>query len=63
MKLSKQYLLEQLEVKTPEDLATEIATDQLKGYKTPTGYSVDFNATVRKYTLMLINLKNEKVVA
>ena len=53
MKLSKQYIKEQLQSKTADELALEIVTEQLKGYKTPTGYSVDFNATLAKYTKMI----------
>jgi hypothetical protein len=53
MKLSKQYILGRLEETSVHDLAVEIATEQLAGYKTPTGYSVDFTATVAKYETMM----------
>lgn len=53
MKLSKQYVTERLTSTSMHDLAVEIATDQLKGFKTPTGYSVDFTATVAKYEAMM----------
>ena len=56
MKLSKQYIKEQLQSKTANELALEIVTEQLADYKTPTGYSVDFDATVAKYTKMIENV-------
>lgn len=63
MKLSKANLLTQLESKSPQDLATEIATVQLAQFKTPEGYSVDFDATVQKYTTMLEKLVQEEMLA
>ena len=63
MKMSKADLLKQLEEKSPQALATEIATIQLAQFKTPEGYSVDFDATVQKYTTMLEKLVQEEMLA
>lgn len=63
MKLAKQDLLQALNSKSPQTLAQEIATVQLAQFKTPEGYSVDFNATVQKYTSMLENLVQQQVKA
>lgn len=63
MKMSKADLLKQLEEKSPQALATEIATVQLAQFKTPEGYSVDFDATVQKYTTMLEKLVQEEMLA
>lgn len=53
MKLSKEYIIDRLASTSVHDLAVEIATKQLEGFKTPTGYSVDFTATVAKYEAMM----------
>lgn len=56
MKLSKQYLLDELTRKSPQDLAKEIVTQQVVKGAIPEGYELQFNATVQKYTTMLENL-------
>lgn len=60
MQLSKQYITEKLQTMTVKELALEIATEQLASYKTPTGYSVNFSATVAKYEAMMKPLAPKK---
>jgi hypothetical protein len=56
MKLSKEYLLNELTKKSPKELATEIVNRQIVLGGIPEGYDVQFDATVQKYTTMLENL-------
>lgn len=56
MKLSKEYLLNELTKKSPQELAKEIVTRQVTTGGIPEGYELQFNATVQKYTTMLENL-------
>lgn len=56
MKLSKEYLLNELTKKSPQELAKEIVTRQVATGGIPEGYELQFNATVQKYTTMLENL-------
>lgn len=61
MKLSKQYLLEQLTEKSPKELAQEIVKKQLFNGAVPVGYTVQYDATVQKYTTMLEKLVLEEM--
>ncbi len=56
MKLSKEYLLDELTRKNPKQLATEIVNKQIVLGNIPKGYDVQFDATVQKYTTMLEKL-------
>jgi hypothetical protein len=60
MKLSKQYLLEQLTEKSPKALAEEIVKKQVFAGGIPVGYELQFDATVQKYTTMLERLVLEE---
>lgn len=60
MKISKQELLEQLTVKSPKELATEIVKKQVFNGAVPVGYELQYDATVQKYTTMLEKLVLEK---
>ena len=54
MKLSKEFLIKELKTKTTKELAIEIVEKQLGSV--PSGYQVQFDATVKKYQSMLENL-------
>ena len=56
MKLSKEYLLDELTRKNPKQLATEIVNQQIVLGGIPKGYDVQFDATVQKYATMLEEL-------
>jgi hypothetical protein len=56
MKLSKQYLLDELTRKSPQQLAKEIVSQQIVKGQVPAGYSVEYDATVQKYSQMLEKL-------
>lgn len=60
MKISKQYLLEQLTVKSPKELAQEIVKKQVFADGIPAGYELQYDATVQKYTTMLEKLVLEE---
>ena len=61
MKLSKAYLLDQLTVKSPKELAEEIVKKQLFNGAVPVGYELQYDATVQKYTAMLEKLVLEEL--
>lgn len=61
MKLSKAWLLDQLTVKSPKELATEIVKKQVFTGGVPVGYELQYDATVQKYTSMLEKLVLEEM--